>query len=181
MRDTGKERQQKLAKKNAWKKSVEVEKNDDEQFISKEMSAKIMKTAHIQNVEENMGGAVETYSTEEVEVSDLMDFNISEEVEEDYDGTTFASEMDIDENDEAALNLFMNLTNRPSTKVNLADLIMEKMREAEEGPGPELAKMNPKILQVYASVAKVLRRYKSGKLPKPFKIIPALSNWEEVS
>ena len=30
------------------------------------------------------------------------------------------------------------------------------------------------------SVAKVLHIYRSGKLPKAFKIIPALTNWEEV-
>lgn len=27
---------------------------------------------------------------------------------------------------------------------------------------------------------KVLSKYRSGKLPKAFKIIPALSNWEQI-
>lgn len=29
-------------------------------------------------------------------------------------------------------------------------------------------------------VLQVLSKYRSGKLPKAFKIIPALSNWEQV-
>lgn len=33
--------------------------------------------------------------------------------------------------------------------------------------------------QVYTGVGKVLSRYTTGKLPKAFKIIPNLSNWEE--
>lgn len=28
--------------------------------------------------------------------------------------------------------------------------------------------------------SKVLSKYRSGKLPKAFKIIPALSNWEQI-
>ena len=31
------------------------------------------------------------------------------------------------------------------------------------------------------SVGKILSKYRSGKLPKAFKVIPSLSNWEEVS
>jgi essential nuclear protein 1 len=33
---------------------------------------------------------------------------------------------------------------------------------------------------IYFRVGTLLRRYKSGKLPKAFKIIPSLSNWEEI-
>ena len=36
------------------------------------------------------------------------------------------------------------------------------------------------ILNLY-SVGRVLSTYRSGKLPKAFKIIPTLKNWEEAS
>ena len=36
------------------------------------------------------------------------------------------------------------------------------------------------LCQVYTDIGKILSRYTSGKLPKAFKVIPSLSNWEEV-
>lgn len=36
------------------------------------------------------------------------------------------------------------------------------------------------IVIICYSVGAVLSKYRSGKLPKPFKIIPSLSNWEEI-
>jgi len=57
----------------------------------------------------------------------------------------------------------------------------------EEGGGPsgeaevaEAPSLPPKVIEVYESVGTMLSRYRSGKLPKAFKIIPRLSNWEEV-
>lgn len=106
---------------------------------------------------------------------------------EDYDVNELEEELEIEEGDEDALRTFMGLTNGRSS-VNLADLILDKIREKEmmegaaggvkEGGGRPA--LNPKIVEVYTSVGKLLTRYKSGKLPKPFKVIPALSNWEEV-
>ncbi|CAO3582572.1 unnamed protein product [Absidia cylindrospora] len=40
--------------------------------------------------------------------------------------------------------------------------------------------INPKVVEVYTKVGQLLSRYKSGKLPKAFKIIPLLNNWEEI-
>jgi len=44
----------------------------------------------------------------------------------------------------------------------------------------ESAALPPKVVEVYTSVGKFLSTYKSGKLPKAFKIVPRLANWEEV-
>ena len=61
---------------------------------------------------------------------------------------------------------------------------MEKIREKEQGlggqAGPAQPALDPKIVEVYTSIGKMLHRYKSGKLPKAFKIIPTLANWEEI-
>ena len=40
--------------------------------------------------------------------------------------------------------------------------------------------MPPKVVEVYRSVGKIMSRYKAGKVPKAFKIIPNLKQWEEV-
>ena len=117
-------------------------------------------------------------------------------------------DMDLDEADEAALAAFMGggeddevgggggggggggIFGLGGGSLNLADLIMEKIREKEardagegmdgEGEGFEGPDMNPKVVAVYTSIGKLLKVYRAGKLPKAFKIIPALTNWEEV-
>ncbi|KAL5364628.1 Bystin-domain-containing protein [Aspergillus floccosus] len=74
---------------------------------------------------------------------------------------------------------------------NLADLILEKIAEHEakqsgdsgpfiQGGGlPEDAVQIPaKAVEVYEKVGMILSRYKSGPLPKPFKILPSVPNWQ---
>ncbi|KAL3763524.1 hypothetical protein ACHAWU_009208 [Discostella pseudostelligera] len=77
---------------------------------------------------------------------------------------------------------------------NLADIIMAKIQEKEamahrgdnmeEGHGDEeeigMMELPPKVVQVYTDIGKLLTHYTSGKLPKAFKVIPSLHNWEEV-
>ena len=51
--------------------------------------------------------------------------------------------------------------------------------EADKDRVPE--GMSPKVVEVYKSVAKIMSRHSAGKVPKAFKIIPNLKNWEDVS
>jgi essential nuclear protein 1 len=70
----------------------------------------------------------------------------------------------------------------------LADIIMEKINEKEqqqqmmeEEVGEEGYTVIPeKVAEVYKDIGKILARYTAGKLPKAFKVIPSLANWEEV-
>uniref|UniRef100_A0A8D2M3K2 Bystin like n=1 Tax=Zonotrichia albicollis TaxID=44394 RepID=A0A8D2M3K2_ZONAL len=70
----------------------------------------------------------------------------------------------------------------------LADIIMEKITEKQtevetalsEISGCPMPQLDPRVLEVYRGVREVLSKYRSGKLPKAFKIIPALSNWEQI-
>ncbi|NXO10778.1 BYST protein, partial [Oriolus oriolus] len=70
----------------------------------------------------------------------------------------------------------------------LADIIMEKITEKQtevdtalsELSGCPMPQLDPRVLEVYRGVREVLSKYRSGKLPKAFKIIPALSNWEQI-
>ncbi|KAK0268928.1 snoRNA-binding rRNA-processing protein [Friedmanniomyces endolithicus] len=76
---------------------------------------------------------------------------------------------------------------------NLADLILSKIaaHEARQqqnpsltttappnilggGPPEDAILLPPKVIEVYTQIATLLSRYKSGKLPKPFKILPSL-------
>jgi essential nuclear protein 1 len=40
--------------------------------------------------------------------------------------------------------------------------------------------MSAKLMEAYRSLGTILRTYKSGKLPKIFKILPNIQKWEEV-
>ncbi|KAJ2683915.1 snoRNA-binding rRNA-processing protein, partial [Coemansia spiralis] len=82
---------------------------------------------------------------------------------------------------------------------NLADIIMAKIKEHEaakaSGGGDAQANdedededkkrpvprgLDSRIVQVYTKIGELLSRYKSGPVPKAFKIIPSIRNWEEV-
>ena len=108
----------------------------------------------------------------------------------------------VTEEEEKALAAFF--TAQPGEHRSLSDIILAKLEEhtsasasasasmmkgggdanADEryGGGRDMSAfgLDPKVEEVYSNVAKLLSRYKSGKLPKAVKIIPMLNNWEEV-
>lgn len=47
----------------------------------------------------------------------------------------------------------------------------------EERP---VERLDQQVVELYRGVAKVMSNYRSGMLPKAFKIIPTLSNWEQI-
>ncbi|KAM3084142.1 snoRNA-binding rRNA-processing protein [Clarireedia jacksonii] len=74
---------------------------------------------------------------------------------------------------------------------DLTALIMDRIAQFEakqagqpgahaSGPPEDGFEVHPKILEVYTKVGLILSRYKSGKLPKPFKILPTVPNWENI-
>ena len=102
----------------------------------------------------------------------------------------YYEDIEISPEDEKALAAFM--APKASKERTLADIILEKIKEKEAadrgeggGGGDDEAMAVPegidqKVVDVYRQVGDLLKRYTVGKIPKAFKIIPALSNWEEV-
>ena len=91
----------------------------------------------------------------------------------------------VGERDERAVEMFMNRDAEP--RRTLADIIMDKIRDKQTeiaSHGSEAASssahMDEKVVSVFKGVGQILSKYRSGKLPKAFKVIPSLSNWEEV-
>ena len=88
--------------------------------------------------------------------------------------------------------LDLNAKEDDTQGTNLADLILQQIaaHEAEQGKdqqtiardeGPEDAIEIPeKVVEVYTQVGMIMSRYKTGKLPKPFKILPSLEQWEDL-
>jgi len=54
--------------------------------------------------------------------------------------------------------------------------IVQKVPQDRHNPDPALG-LNPKAVEVYTKLGVWLRTYKSGSLPKPFKVIPSLPMW----
>jgi essential nuclear protein 1 len=63
---------------------------------------------------------------------------------------------------------------------------MAKMEAGDFQTDEDLARagaettLEPKVIEAYKKLGVVLKTYRSGKLPKTFKIIPQVSNWEEL-
>ncbi|EPX71126.1 bystin family U3 and U14 snoRNA associated protein [Schizosaccharomyces octosporus yFS286] len=108
-------------------------------------------------------------------------------------------ELDIDETDRKLFDKFFPESNDQEKSdapeeqsTNLSDLIMQKISEAEarsrgehiptaeEEEEEAMPPLPPKVIEVFSKVGVLLSKYRSGKIPKAFKIIPTLSNWEEI-
>ncbi|KAG8936637.1 snoRNA-binding rRNA-processing protein [Tulasnella sp. 418] len=122
-----------------------------------------------------------------------------EEEEEEFEEDQYVpeeeyEELQIDEGDLTALDAF--LPPNAGQRKTLADLIFEKFEsgEVEEGKSVKLGKVtfdpdedggppdpkagvDPKVVAVYEKIGHLLNRYKSGPLPKPLKILPAIPAW----
>ncbi|KAL4937693.1 hypothetical protein BDV06DRAFT_67805 [Aspergillus oleicola] len=138
------------------------------------------------------------FEDEDVFSDDDGNFN-----DEHWDDEEEVEEVEVDPNDLDVFNKFIPRGDEdpifnPSgpgasgQTTNLADLILEKIAEHEakqlgnaggpmiQGGGlPEDAVQIPaKAVEVYEKVGMILSRYKSGPLPKPFKILPTVPNWQ---
>jgi essential nuclear protein 1 len=178
------------APKPAKKKENEGEKEEGNEFISDKLSRKIMTTASEQQAEI----AQDEGSEDEKETSPVATIHMkpntrsggNEKLKQDdlrdADLDDDSGDIGIEEIDEAQLEMFMP-TNQPSRR-NLADMIMAKIMEKEAG-GPtsvpeDTEALDPKLVAVYNQVGDYLASFTSGKIPKAFKIIPSLKNWEEI-
>nr|CAD2186658.1 unnamed protein product [Meloidogyne enterolobii] len=44
----------------------------------------------------------------------------------------------------------------------------------------EFADIDPKIVDLFTEIGQVLKKYRSGRIPKAFKVIPTLVDWEKI-
>ncbi|KAI1426533.1 Bystin-domain-containing protein [Xylaria sp. FL1777] len=71
------------------------------------------------------------------------------------------------------------------TSTNLADLLAriaahEAGEDRPEAIPDEGFELSPKVVEVYSKIGLFMSRYKSGKLPKAFKILPTVPHWEDI-
>jgi len=91
----------------------------------------------------------------------------------------------VNEEDDLAITKFMNRNEKRRT---LAEIIQEKITEKKteiltqfsDAGSEQLKDLNPKVVEMYEEVGKVLQKYRSGKIPKAFKVIAQFRNWEQL-
>ncbi|XP_022919122.2 bystin [Onthophagus taurus] len=165
---------------------IRVRKDDHEKFVDADLSRKILSAAREQQIEleeeaQSLGENVNEVLTQLDDDSD-----VESECGQPPDSDKFYEELEIDEGDEKAMEIFMS--KNPIPKRTLADIILEKITEKQteldtkfsDAGSLQIQDIHPKIVTLYEGVRDVLRKYRSGKLPKAFKIIPTLRNWEQI-
>ena len=107
-----------------------------------------------------------------------------------FDDGFIKGSKNINEDEEALVEKFLH-ANRYESR-NLADIIMEKLKEKKEiqlddestiqrnDDNDSNFQIPAKVVEVYTAVGKMLHHYRSGKLPKALKMLPHLKNWEQV-
>ncbi|KAG7304430.1 hypothetical protein JYU34_011371 [Plutella xylostella] len=159
--------------------------DDDEEYVNADLSKKILKAARRQQADE-AGPAppkqVQLKTTFKDDNSDAESGSDNDDLEPD----TFYENVEINEEDEEALRMFMSA--RPEKTRTLADIIMDKITDKHtelqtqfsDVETLKLQNIDPRVKTMYEGVRDVLQKYRSGKLPKAFKMIPNLQNWEHI-
>ncbi|BFZ61209.1 snoRNA-binding rRNA-processing protein [Saitoella coloradoensis] len=170
----------------------EARPEKEEEYVDPKLSRKILQLAQEQQDElDTENGVVKAAPAPRKDTLnqprlEMVDDEEGEEDEEEYEdfGDDVVEEIEVDEGDEELFKKF--LPSGLGERQSLADMIMQRIKEKEAGvpsAAPEVDQqlsLPPKVVEVYTKVGQLLHRYKSGKLPKAFKIIPGLRNWEEI-
>jgi len=166
---------------------------EEEEYVDDKLSKRILEQARKQQEEledEHGGGRAgpppKSDKNKTVRLGPPKSADSESEDEDSETEDTYYEDIEIDENDEKALEMFM-CANPPQQRT-LADIIMEKITEKQtdietqmtDNASVRMEDLDERVVNMYKDVKNILTRYRSGKLPKAFKIIPALSNWEQI-
>ncbi|CAJ0598747.1 unnamed protein product [Cylicocyclus nassatus] len=173
------------------KRKRKIEQKTDE-FIPNALSEKIISQARKQiNDIESEDGTMEVEANKRIrnvslggtseQDSDLDDFPEDDDGYEDQ-------VIPLDPKDEADLERFM-VTKDSGTKT-LYDIIRAKIDAKTDDAELALSTVDPnefnirdldaEVVEMYKQIGKVLSKYRSGKIPKAFKVIPKMVNWEQI-
>ncbi|TGZ49963.1 bystin [Temnothorax longispinosus] len=163
--------------------------DDKEEYVAPSLTKKILSQARQQQleIEDEIGPSDSKRARKPVKFnSGLSDEDQSSGDEEPVEDVYYYENIEIDEDDERALQMFMSKDPAPTR--TLADIIMEKLTEKKteidtqfsDAGAIQMQDLDPRVKAMYEGVRDVLAKYRSGKLPKAFKIVPTLRNWEQI-
>nr|XP_033338310.1 bystin [Megalopta genalis] len=169
---------------------IRIRDDEDEKFVDSSLTKKILSQARKQQIEieEESGIGMTKKSVKQPTVKLDPEFSDTEEElsDNEHDNSKFYENIVINEEDERAIQMFMSKDAAPMR--TLADIILEKLTEKKteiesqfsEVDSMQMQELDPRVKSMYEGVRDVLVKYRSGKLPKAFKIVPTLRNWEQI-
>ncbi|KAK2580720.1 hypothetical protein KPH14_011348 [Odynerus spinipes] len=172
------------------RQKIRIRNDDDEEYVDPSLTKKILLQARQQQMEmeedNDMGPTSSSVKKPLTKLGIEFSDNEGESSEDDVEGTHYYENIEISEEDELALQKFM--ATDPVPMRTLADIIMEKFTEKKteietqfsDAGTMQIQELDPRVKAMYEGVRDVLSKYRSGKLPKAFKIIPSLRNWEQI-
>ncbi|KAF8359866.1 byn-1 [Pristionchus pacificus] len=184
-----------LARQRADAKKMKRKREaNEEEYMPEDLSKKILLNARKQmeesddeEQETDMNGAnkrMRHISLGEVSKAAESEEEL-EETAEDYD----EGEVVIDPKDEADLERFMSKKDT-TVKRTLFEIIQAKLDEKKVEATETLSQydptemnireLDPEVVEMYREVGSMLSKYRGGKIPKAFKLIPKLVNWEQI-
>lgn len=169
---------------------------EEEGYLDASTSRKILQLAKEQQEELNFeeeressvhGNAFAQSMKSQSEPDDDFEENEDSEEYSDYEEEYYdEEEIEVDANDQAMFDKYFQ-GGQGSDSVNLADKILAKIQEKEllkkiasGEKAPDAVMLPPKVIAAYEKIGQILATYKHGKLPKLFKVLPTLKNWEDV-
>lgn len=123
------------------------------------------------------------------EIQEEQESESSESEEEEIEEYYEEEDIEVDEKDAALFEKYFQGNSDQNGTVNLADKILAKIQEKEDEKklqeNQNMRQENavllpPKVIAAYEKIGRVLSTYTHGKLPKLFKVLPTLNNWEDV-
>ncbi|KRT80530.1 hypothetical protein AMK59_6734, partial [Oryctes borbonicus] len=169
---------------------IRLRKDDDDEFVDPDLSRKILTAAREQQRELESEFPILPKSVHGRQSTKLNPDTSDEESDSDnndyLESKSFYEHIEINNVDEEAILKFMS--KNPGPRRTLADVILEKITEKQteletrfsDGGTIQVQDIDLRVKQMYEGVKDILRKYRSGKLPKAFKIIPSLKNWEQI-
>jgi len=156
-------------------------------FVDPKITRGILEAAREQQKEENKEENIGLDNEEEFPALGAITAKnpLEEEDDEEYEDIEEGDEVEeieIDGDDEQALATF----SKGGERQNLADLIMAKIEAKKQdvqqivGEDEIGANLPEELVIHYQQIGNALENYRSGKMPKSFKLIARLTNWEDI-
>jgi len=169
------------------------DENTADEFIDEKLSKQILTQARLQ-MQDLQTETAPTKAAKSVKLPKLGENLSGDEDDSDIEGSDdddkgFDDEVKrnykMNKRDEEAFEAFMNNSGPRRT---LADIIQEKLTEKRteidtqytDAESLQQRELDPRVVEMYQEVGEILAKYRSGKVPKAFKVIAQFRNWEDL-
>ncbi|OBA14788.1 uncharacterized protein OGAPODRAFT_101242 [Ogataea polymorpha] len=182
----------KVGKRLKHDKTVEEDAEDDF-VLDAASSRKVLKLAREQQeeiaLEENRLEVSERPRFQMIahESDESDDDAVYEAMSDDDENEYYDEEVEeVDEQDAKLFESYFKSENNAFGSFNLADKVMSKLQETQQQKAEQTEKpqdkvfLPPRVIEAYEKVGQSLHVWRHGKLPKLFKVLPSIKNWEDL-